>query len=155
MARRRILKVTGIVALSVIALVVIGFAAFYLRLAFGPVPLNFLTESIQTRINQNLAGMTVRIEGALVERNPANGIPQLRLQGVVISDEAGKIKIEKLPAGVALDFKIWHETQDKSIEEISLGGKKETWKKGLVQLTLKEGVNDLGVLLIKPDRFKK
>ena len=103
MARRRILKVTGIVALSVIALVVIGFAAFYLRLAFGPVPLNFLTESIQTRINQNLAGMTVRIEGALVERNPANGIPQLRLQGVVISDEAGN-EIARAPkAAIGID----------------------------------------------------
>ena len=74
---------------------------------------------------------------------------------VGISDSVGKIKIEKLPAGVPLDFKIWHESQDKSIEEVSLGGKKETWKKGTVQLTLKEGANDLGVLLIKADRFKK
>lgn len=72
-----------------------------------------------------------------------------------ISDSVGKIKIEKLPAGIPLDFKIWHESQDKSIEEVSLGGKKETWKKGTVQLTLKEGANDLGVLLIKADRFKK
>ena len=74
---------------------------------------------------------------------------------VGISDAAGKIKIENLPAGVPLDSKIWHESQDKSIEEVSLGGKKETRKKGAVQLTLKEGANDLGVLLIKADRFKK
>lgn len=73
---------------------------------------------------------------------------------VGISDAAGKIKIEKLPAGMELDFKLWHESQDKSIEEVSLGGKKEKWTKGSVKLTLKEGANDLGVLLIKPDRFK-
>ncbi len=73
---------------------------------------------------------------------------------VGISDAAGKIKIEKLPAGIELDFKLWHESQDKSIEEISLGGKKEKWTKGSVKMTLKEGANDLGTLLIKPDRFK-
>jgi plastocyanin len=73
---------------------------------------------------------------------------------VGISGTDGKIKIEKLPAGVEIDFKLWHESQDKSIEEVSIGGKKETWKKGSVKLTLKEGANDLGTLLIKPDRFK-
>lgn len=73
---------------------------------------------------------------------------------VGISDAAGKIKIEKLPAGIELDFKLWHESQDKSIEEVSLGGKKDKWTKGSVKLTLKEGANDLGNLLIKPDRFK-
>jgi plastocyanin len=73
---------------------------------------------------------------------------------VGISDSAGKIKIEKLPAGVELDFRIWHESQDKSIEEVNLGGKTDTWKKGSVKLTLKEGANDLGTLLIKPNRFK-
>ncbi len=73
---------------------------------------------------------------------------------VGISDAKGNIKIEKLPAGIPLNFKIWHESQDKSIEELSVGGKKETWKKGAVELTLKEGVNDLGTVLIKLDRFK-
>jgi len=73
---------------------------------------------------------------------------------VGISDATGKIKIEKLPAGIPLDFKLWHESQDKSIEELSIGGKKETWKKGSVVLTLKEGANDLGALMLKPERFK-
>ena len=63
-------------------------------------------------------------------------------------------KIEKLPAGMDLDFKLWHESQDRSIEEVSLSGKKEKWTKGSVKLTLKEGANDLGTLLIKPERFK-
>ena len=71
-----------------------------------------------------------------------------------ISGSDGVIKIEKLPAGVELDFKIWHESQNKSIEEVNLGGKAATWTKGTVKLTLKEGANDLGTLLLKPDRFK-
>jgi plastocyanin len=73
---------------------------------------------------------------------------------VGISDAQGKIKIEKLPAGVPLEFRIWHEIQDKSIEEVVFNGSKDTWKKGYVTLTLKEGVNDFGKLLIKPNRFK-
>jgi len=36
-----------------------------------------------------------------------------------------------------------------------LAGKSQSWKKGSVKMTLKEGANDLGTLLIKPDRFKK
>ncbi len=73
---------------------------------------------------------------------------------VGISDKVGKIVIEKLPAGIELDFKLWHESQNKSIEEISLSGKKGTWPKGSVKLTLREGANDFGNLLIKPERFK-
>ncbi|MEQ1825944.1 MAG: hypothetical protein ABL921_08345 [Pirellula sp.] len=37
---------------------------------------------------------------------------------VGISDVEGKIKIEKLPAGISITFRIWHESQDKSIEEV-------------------------------------
>ena len=73
---------------------------------------------------------------------------------VGISDAAGKIKIEKLPADIQLDFKLWHESQNKSLEEVTLDGKKERWTKGNVKLTLKEGANDLGTLLIKPERFR-
>ena len=73
---------------------------------------------------------------------------------VGISDAVGSIKIKNLPAGVELDFKLWHEFSNKSIEEVTLNGKKENWTKGSVNLTLKEGANDLGILLIKPDRFR-
>ena len=73
---------------------------------------------------------------------------------VGISNVKGTIKIEKLPAGIPLSFRLWHESQNKAIEELSVDGKKETWKKGFVELTLKEGGNDLGTVLIKPDRFQ-
>jgi plastocyanin len=72
-----------------------------------------------------------------------------------VSDGQGKLTIEKLPAGVELDFRIWHESQDKSIEEMTIGGKTETWKKGVTKLTLREGTNDLGKVMIKANRFKK
>ncbi len=73
---------------------------------------------------------------------------------VGISDASGKIKIDKLPAGIELHFKLWHESQNRYIEEVAIDGKQESWKKGIVKLVLKEGVNDLGDLLIKPERFR-
>jgi plastocyanin len=72
---------------------------------------------------------------------------------VGISDANGQVKIEKLPAGVELTFKMWHESQNK-FDEVAVNGKSESWKKGNVKLTLKSGPNDLGKVSIKPDKFK-
>ena len=72
---------------------------------------------------------------------------------VGISNEKGEVKIEKLPAGVELTFKLWHEAQNK-FDEVSVNGKPESWKKGLVKLTLKPGSNDLGTVSLKPAKFK-
>ena len=72
---------------------------------------------------------------------------------VGISNNAGVVKIEKLPAGTELTFKLWHESQNK-FDEVSVNGKAESWKKGNVKLTLKPGANDLGTVTLKPDKFK-
>jgi len=71
-----------------------------------------------------------------------------------ISDANGKIKIEKLPADVDLNFRVWHESQNKSIENVILDGKIAKWSRGCVKLRLNEGSNDLGTLLLKPNCFK-
>ncbi len=71
-----------------------------------------------------------------------------------VSDEKGVLKIEKLPAGKPITFKVWHENMDKSIDQVTFGGKAAEWIKGNVELTLKPGMNDLGVVKIKPDEFK-
>ncbi len=71
-----------------------------------------------------------------------------------VSDSKGVLKIEKLPAGKPITFKVWHENQVKSIAQVNFGGQDVEWTKGLVELTLKPGMNDLGVVKIKPDQFK-
>ncbi len=99
-------------------------------------------EKAATRVDCNIhAWMSAYV---LVYDHPYTGI----------SDVNGKVKIEKLPAGVPLGFKIWHENQDKSIEELTIGGKKESWKRGTTELTLNEGKNDLGTIIINVNRFK-
>jgi hypothetical protein len=73
---------------------------------------------------------------------------------VGISDNEGNMKIERLPAGIDLAFQLWHENQNKSIAKVRLNGQDVTWTKGLVTLNLKEGVNDLGEILISRKRFR-
>ena len=72
---------------------------------------------------------------------------------VGISNTAGVVKLEKLPAGTEITFNLWHEAQNK-FDEVSVNGKAESWKKGNVKLTLKPGANDLGTVTLKPDKFK-
>ena len=72
---------------------------------------------------------------------------------VAVSNEKGEIKIDKLPAGVELTFKLWHEAQNK-FDEVTVNGKPDSWKKGNVKFTLKPGANDLGTVALKPDKFK-
>ena len=72
-----------------------------------------------------------------------------------ISDGDGRIKIEKLPAGIPIHFKIWHEYQNRSIEDVVLNGNREKWVRGSTQFTFHEGLNDLGTLKIGLASFKK
>ena len=81
-------------------------------------------------------------------------IVMLELPYTGISNEKGVLKIEKLPVGKPIKFKVWHENMDKSIDEVNFAGKDAQWPKGNIDLTLKPGMNDLGVVKIKPSEFK-
>ncbi|MCU0713015.1 MAG: methylamine utilization protein [Pirellula sp.] len=112
------------------------------------------------------ANSSVEIKTELEERAPTpvecNVHPWMKAYVFVsshpytgVSDENGVLTISKLPAGMPLDFRIWHESQDKSIQEVVVGGKKQEWAKGVTTLELKEGVNDLGKIEIDVSRFRK
>lgn len=73
---------------------------------------------------------------------------------VGVSDADGKLTIKGLPAGTKLVFKVYHENSKKSIDEVTFGGKKESWAKGNFEYTLKPGANDLGTVVIGADKFK-
>ena len=70
-----------------------------------------------------------------------------------ISDENGEIEIQDLPVG-KLTFKLWHENQARSIDEGVLNGEKGKWRRGNIEIDLKPGMNDLGILKIPADKFK-
>lgn len=72
---------------------------------------------------------------------------------VGISNEKGELVIENLPAG-KLEFRIWHESANRSIDEGKLNGKKEKWRRGDIEVDLKPGMNDLGTITLTGDVFK-
>jgi plastocyanin len=74
---------------------------------------------------------------------------------VGISNDKGELVIGQLPANKKIALKVWHESSAGAIEKVSLDGKPVEWKKGVIELTLKPGVNDLGVCKLKPEHFKK
>ena len=73
--RRQVIKITAISMLSVVLAAAVVVAAFYVRLSQGPVSLDFMTGTIMGQINKNLTGMSVDIDGAMVERDATTGVP--------------------------------------------------------------------------------
>ena len=89
--------------MSAFLAVLIVAAAFYVRLSQGPVSLNFMTATIQTQINKNLSGMSVSIDGALIERAPGSGIPHFRLSGIILRDSRGNMIARAPRAAIGID----------------------------------------------------
>ena len=67
------------------------------------------------------------------------------------SEADGTLTIEGLPEG-DVSFKINHEGG--RIHEVMIDGKKEKWRSGKFELTLKEGINDLGDVMVPPASFE-
>ncbi|MGH6907254.1 MAG: DUF3971 domain-containing protein, partial [Aestuariivirga sp.] len=101
--RRKILKITGYSVMSVFVAVAILVAAFYVRLWQGPVSLNFMTGTIQSQINNNLSGMSVAIDGALIERAPGSGIPHFRLRNITLRDTQGNLIARAPKAAIGVE----------------------------------------------------
>jgi len=87
------------VCLAVAALV----GAFYLRLSQGPVSLNFMTDTIRTQINRSLSGMTVDLDGAVIEREAGSGIPHFRLRNVTLKDSKGNLLARAPRAAIGIE----------------------------------------------------
>ena len=101
--RRRVTKISAQILLLVIAAIAIAGVAFYWRLSLGPVSLNFMTGTIQSQINKNLTGMTVAVDGAVIERAAGSGIPQFRLRNIVLRDAEGKTMARAPRAAIGVD----------------------------------------------------
>lgn len=62
---------------------------------------------------------------------------------VAVTGADGQFTIAKLPAGVDLQFQVWHERS-------GFLDAKPHWKKGRFKFTLKPGLNDLGTIEVDP-----
>ena len=67
-----------------------------------------------------------------------------------VSDADGVLEIKGLPAGKKVTFRVYHEAvaQGKSLDEVMIDGKKESWRRSRFDLTLGAGENDLGKVVI-------
>lgn len=72
---------------------------------------------------------------------------------VGVSDKDGKLSIKNMPAG-KWTLQVW---QEKSgyVKEVTLNGKKTSWKRGRVEVTIKPGKNDLGEVAVPLSLFEK
>ena len=70
---------------------------------------------------------------------------------VGVSDEDGNLVIEGLPTD-KITFRFFHESVT-GLEDITVDGKKETWKSNRFEIKMKSGDNDLGEVVIPPNKF--
>jgi hypothetical protein len=70
---------------------------------------------------------------------------------VAVSDENGNFEIRNIPVGKQ-SFMFW---QEKSgyLAEVTVAGRTAHWRRGTTQLDLKQGINDLGEIVVQPALF--
>jgi hypothetical protein len=88
---RRVARIGGVGLLAVLAVVLIVAGSFYVRLAQGPVSLDFMRATIESRINRSLPDMVVSLGGVVLERSEETGVPNVRLRDVVLRDRQGNL----------------------------------------------------------------
>ena len=65
--------------MSVLAVLLVLVVGVYVRLAQGPVSLDFLRTTVQNKINQSLPNMTVTVGGVVLQRTGSAGVPHVLL----------------------------------------------------------------------------
>ena len=89
--------------MSVLAVLLILAVAAYIRLAQGPVSLDFLRGTVESKINQSLPNMAVSIGGLVVERTGAGGVPHVRLTELRLQDKSGNYLASAPRASLGID----------------------------------------------------
>ena len=74
---------------------------------------------------------------------------------VGISDKKGHLKIEKLPVGKELTFRIWHESLAGSLASLSIQGKTRPLTQNRIRLKIGPSGSDLGRIPLPPTVFLK
>lgn len=88
---------------AVFGLLLFAAGAVYVRLAQGPVSLDFMRQTVENRINANLPNMSVSIGGVVVELNGGSGVPHVRLRNIELKDRDGNLVARAPRAGVVID----------------------------------------------------
>jgi hypothetical protein len=57
---------------------------------------------------------------------------------IAVTDNNGQFEIKNVPAGVNLEFKVWHE-KVRYVKNATVGGAPTTWSKGIMKVNLEDG----------------
>ncbi len=71
---------------------------------------------------------------------------------MAVTDEQGKFEIQNVPAG-KWRFMFWQEAAG-YVDDVEIGGKPQKWSRGIVEIDIQPGENDLGKIVVAPDLFK-
>jgi len=71
---------------------------------------------------------------------------------VAVTDANGNFEIKDLPAGVELEFQVYH-PKSKQIKKVTQDGKAVKWKRGRFKTKVSEGGSDMGELRLSPEVF--
>ncbi|MEK6249742.1 MAG: hypothetical protein N2C12_16280 [Planctomycetales bacterium] len=71
-----------------------------------------------------------------------------------VTGEDGSFEIKNLPAGVELEFQVFHPLAER-ITSVSKENTPTEWRRGRFKMSLAEGDNDLKNLVVGPDQFSK
>ena len=66
-----------------------------------------------------------------------------------VSNADGELVIKGLPAGEELTFRVFHEAG--SIDEVSINGEEESWRRARFDVKIEPGMNDLGTVVVPAD----
>lgn len=100
---RRLARITGYGLVAVLGLLLIAAAAVYVRLAQGPVALDFMRQAVENRINANLPNMTVSVGGVVVEQSGGSNVPHVRLRNIELRDKSGNLVARAPRAAVEVE----------------------------------------------------
>ncbi len=70
-----------------------------------------------------------------------------------ISNEKGELTIKDIPVGKEFEFQVWHECGTFK-NEIYVDGKKDKWSKNRLEMKIKAGMNDLGIVEVPVKEFE-
>ncbi len=71
-----------------------------------------------------------------------------------VTDASGAFKIENIPTGVPLEFRVWHAATN-FIQKVTLNGTATTWSKGTIKTKLEPGVDQTLEVAIDGGLFPK
>jgi len=100
---RRLVKISAYSLMSVLAVLLVLAVGVYVRLAQGPVQLDFLRSTVQNKINQSLPSMSVTVGGVTLQRTGSGGVPHVLLDNLRLEDKQGTYLASAPHASLGID----------------------------------------------------